>query len=139
MQNNPNGPYDDVFKNLSKIVEDIVKNMPDAQNARIVGYTIITRNPDSGDPEIFSPGMMDDDGGIPYEMVESEDQVFITAKMPADPKNAPYADIETNCVRIIVDERTETIPLDNPVDRIHSYYRFHRGVMDITLKKEQAI
>jgi len=28
MQNNPNGPYDDVFRNLAKIVEDIVKNMP---------------------------------------------------------------------------------------------------------------
>ena len=139
MQNNPNGPYDDVFKNLSKIVEDIVKNMPDAQNARIVGYTIITRNPDSGDPEIFSPGMMDDGGGVPYEMVVSEEQVFITAEMPADPKNAPYADIETNCVRIIVDERTETITLDHPVDRIHSYYRVHRGVMDITLKKEPQI
>ncbi|MEI8331013.1 MAG: hypothetical protein WCF90_05105, partial [Methanomicrobiales archaeon] len=65
--------------------------------------------------------------------------VFITAKMPTDPKNAPYANIETNCVRIIVDERTETIPLENPVDCIHSYYRVHRGVMDITLKKEHEI
>ena len=137
MQNNPNGPYDDVFNNLSKIVEDIVKNMPDAQHARIVGYTIITRHPDSGEPEIFSPGMMDDDKGIPYEVVESDTQVFITAEMPADPKNAPYADIEPNCVRINVDDRTLTIPLDHPVDRIHSYYRVHRGVMDITLKKER--
>ena len=136
MQNNPNGPYDDVFNNLSKIVEDIVKNMPDAQHARIVGYTIITRHPDSGDPEIFRPGMMDDDGGIPYEVVESDSQVFITAEMPADPKNAPYADIDINCVCITVDDRTVSIMLDRPVDRIHSYYRVHRGVMDITLKKE---
>mgnify|MGYP001063669151 CR=1 FL=1 len=29
----------------------------------------------------------------------------------------------------------EAIPLDHPVDRIHSYYRVHRGLMDITLKK----
>ncbi len=43
MQNNPNSPYDDVFNNLAKIVEDIVKNMPENQHARIVGYTIITR------------------------------------------------------------------------------------------------
>ena len=139
MQNNPNGPYDDVFKNLSKIVEDIVKNMPDAQNARIVGYTIITRNTDTGDPEIFSPGMMDDDGGIPYEVVESDTDVFITAEMPADPKNAPWTDIEPNCVRINVDDRIETITLDHPIDRIHSYYRVHRGVMDITLKKEPVV
>ncbi len=53
MQNNPNSPYDDVFNNLAKIVEDIVKNMPDNHHARIVGYTIITRHPSNGDPGIF--------------------------------------------------------------------------------------
>ena len=82
---------------------------------------------------------MDDDGEIPYEMLESDTEVFITAEMPADPKNAPWADIETNCVRIIVDDQTLSIPLNHPVDRIHSYYRVHRGVMDITLKKEPVV
>jgi HSP20 family molecular chaperone IbpA len=135
MQNNPNGPYDDVFKNLAKIVEDIVKNMPDNQNARIVGYTIITRHPSSGEPEIFRAGAPEDEGDIPYEVVESEDQVFITAMMPADPKNAPLVDIQPNSVHISIDDRDIRILLDHPVDRIHSYYRVHRGVMDIALKK----
>jgi len=134
MQNNPNGPYDDVFNNLAKIVEDLVKNMPESQHARIIGYTIITRHP-SGDPEVCRSGMPSDDGEIPYEVVETDDEVFITATLPADPKTAPYADIETNCVRICVDDRTTTVMLELPVDRIHSYYRVHRGVMDISLKK----
>ena len=135
MQNNPTGPYDDVFNNLAKIVEDIVKNMPESQHARIVGYTIITRQSASGDPEVFGAGIPDDDGEVPYELVETDDDVFITAVMPADPKNAPIADIEKNCVRIVVDGRITTILLDHPVDRIHSYYRIHRGLMDISLKK----
>jgi hypothetical protein len=135
MKNNPNGPYDDVFNNLAKIVEDIVKNMPENQNARIVGYTIITRQPSSDDPRACHFDSVEDDDDIPYEMMESDDQVFITATLPADPKNAPYADIDTNSVRIIVDDRSVTVMLDNPVDRIHSYYRVHRGLMDITLKK----
>jgi hypothetical protein len=139
MQNNPNGPYDDVFNNLSKIVEDIVKNMPDAQNARIVGYTIITRHPQNGDPGIFRGVMPEDDGEIPYELTETDDQIFITAEIPATIRNAPYADIEPDQVRIITDERTTTIMLDHKVDRIHSYYRVHRGVMDITLKKELPV
>ena len=29
MQTNPNNPYDEVFGNLSKIVEEIVRNMPE--------------------------------------------------------------------------------------------------------------
>ena len=135
MQNNPNSPYDDVFNNLAKIVEDIVKNMPDNHHARIVGYTIITRHPSNGDPGIFQAGDPGDDEEIPYEVVESDDMIFITATMPANQKNAPSIDIQTNNVHICVDNRDITIMLDNPVDRIHSYYRIHHGLMDITLKK----
>jgi hypothetical protein len=139
MQNNPNGPYDDVFSNLAKIVEDIVRNMPESQHARIVGYTIITREPSSDDPRVYHFDSPEDDDDIPYEVMESDDQVFITATLPADLKNAPYADIEPDHVSIIADDKTVTITLDNPVDRIHSYYRVHRGVLDITLKKAQQI
>jgi hypothetical protein len=139
MQNNPNGPYDDVFSNLAKIVEDIVKNMPENQNARIVGYTIITRQPSSDDPRVYNFGSPEDDDEIPYEVMESEDEIFITATLPADPKNAPYADIGTESVKIIVDDKSVTVMLDTPVDRIHSYYRIHRGVMDISLKKVKPV
>jgi hypothetical protein len=139
MQNNSNGPYDDVFNNLAKIVEDIVKSMPDHQHARIVGYTIITRQPSSGEPEVFREEIPEDDGQIPYEVTDSDDQIFITAKMPADPKNAPYADIQPTCVRISVDNTDTTILLDHPIDRIHSTYRIHRGVMDISLKKTMLV
>ncbi|MCK9592192.1 MAG: CS domain-containing protein [Methanoregula sp.] len=136
MQNNPNSPYDDVFNNLAKIVEDIVKNMPDNQHARIVGYTIITRHPSDGDPDIFPAGDPCDDGEIPYEVVESDDMIFITAKIPAHQKNAPSVDIQAECVQIGIDNRDVTIMLSHPVDRIHSYYRIHHGVMDLTLKKK---
>ena len=135
MQNNPNGPYDDVFSNLAKIVENIVKNMPESQHTRIVGYTIITRQSSSDDPRVYHFDSPEDDDDIPYEVMESDDQVFITAALPADPKNAPYADIEADSVRIIVDDKSVTVMLDHAVDRVHSYYRVHRGLMDITLKK----
>ena len=135
MQNNPNNPYDDVFNNLAKIVEEIVKNIPDNQHARIVGYTIITRQPSNGDPGIFRAGEPGDDAEIPYEVVESEDMIYITAMLPAEPKNAPLVDIQPDSVHVGIDNRDITIMLNHPIDRIHSYYRVHRGVMDITLKK----
>jgi hypothetical protein len=135
MQNNPNSPYDDVFNNLAKIVEDIVKNMPDNQHARIVGYTIITRHPSTGDPEIFSAGEPCDDDEIPYEVVESDDMIFITATMPSNQINAPCVDIQPDSVHICIDNRDVTILLSHPIDRIHSYYRIRHGMMDLTLKK----
>ena len=137
MQNNPNGPYDDVFGNLAKIVEEIVKNMPENQQARVIGYTIITRQAYGGDPGIFPFGQPEDDAEIPYEIVETDEDLYITAALPADPKNAPIADIEPDRVRICVDEQVTTVMLPHPVDRIHSTYRVHRGVMDISLKKVQ--
>jgi len=135
MQNNPNGPYDDVFNNLAKIVEDIVKNLPESQNARIVGYTIITHHPQGGDPGMFRVGAPEDAGEIPYEIVETEHELFITATLPADPRNAPVAEIEPDRVRICVDDQITTVMLPHPIDRIHATYRVHRGVMDISLKK----
>jgi len=137
MQNNPNSPYDDVFNNLAKIVEEIVNNMPDSRHARIVGYTIITRHPSNGDPVIFRSGEPNDDAEIPYEVVESEDMIYITAMMPAGQKNAPLVDIQPDSVHVGIDNREINIILNHPIDRIHSYYRVHRGVMDITLKKVQ--
>jgi hypothetical protein len=137
MQNNPYNPYDDVFNNLAKIVEEIVKNIPDNQHARIVGYTIITRHPSDGEPGIFRAGGPDDDTDIPYEVVESEDMIYITAMMPAEPKTAPLVDIQPDSVHVGIDNRDITIMLNHPIDRIHSYYRVHRGVMDISLKKVQ--
>ncbi len=135
MQNNPNGPYDDVFSNLAKIVEDIVKNMPENQQARIVGYTIITRHPSPDDPRVYHFDSMEDEDEIPYEVMESDDCIFITASLPADLKNAPYADIGADHVRINVDDKSVTVMLDKTIDRIHSHYRVHRSLMDITLKK----
>jgi HSP20 family molecular chaperone IbpA len=134
MQNNSSNPYDDIFSNISKIMEEIVKNMPEHQQARIVGYTIITRGSNEP-PNVYRIGRDDDDEEIPYEVVESSDMIYITAEMPPDPKNAPFADIRVNSIRICVDDRETTIVLDHPVDVIHSWYRLHRGVLDITLKK----
>ncbi len=134
MPNNSSNPYDDVFNNMAKIVDEIVRNMPEAQHARIIGYTIVTRHV-SGDPKSFPGGGNDDEGDIPYEVVETEQHIFITATIPPETVNAPYADIQPNTVRICVDNRTTAIMLNQPIDVIHSRYRVHRGVMDISLEK----
>ena len=134
MQTNPNNPYDEVFGNLSKIVEEIVRNMPGAEHARIIGYTIVTRHA-SGEPGIFPGGADSGDDDLPYEVVETDTQIFITAAIPPEAEHAPYADIQTNEVKICVDNRSTSVVLEKPIDVIHSTYRVHRGVMDITLRK----
>lgn len=136
MPNKDNNPYDDLFANISKIVEEIIRNMPEHQHARIIGYTIVSHG-SSEPPAIYRVGDsgQDEDDEIPFEIVESDDMIFITAELPPDIKNAPYADIRPDAVRICVDDYESIIPLEHRVDVIHSYYRVHRGVMDISLRK----
>jgi HSP20 family molecular chaperone IbpA len=78
---------------------------------------------------------MGEDNEVPYEVVETDEDLFITASLPADPANAPFADIEPDRVRICIGDLITTVMLPHPIDRIHSTYRVHRGVMDISLKK----
>jgi hypothetical protein len=137
MPNSPNGPYDDVFSNLAKIVEDIVRNMPDHQNARILGYTIITRHPAAGGQEIYTSGAPDDDGEIPYEVTESDDTLFITAEVSPCHGGAPYASIQKDKVLIAAGDKCLEIDLPGPIDVIQSNYRVRRRVMDITLVKTE--
>jgi len=134
MQTNPNNPYDEVFGNLSKIVEEIVRNMPETEHARVIGYTIVTRQV-PGEPGIFTGGSNSGDDDIPYEVQETDTHIFITAAIPPEAEHAPYADIQKELVKICVDNSSTTINLEKPVDVIHSTYRVHRGVMDITLRK----
>jgi HSP20 family molecular chaperone IbpA len=138
MQNNPNGPYDEMFNNLAKIVDEIIRNMPEAQHARIIGYTIVTRHA-TGDPKCFRCGENADSGDIPYEVVETDTDIFITAVVPPDAVHMPFADIQKNAVHISVDDRTTAIMLNQPIDVFHSAYRVHHGVMDITLKKAPQV
>ncbi|OPY39351.1 MAG: hypothetical protein A4E35_00122 [Methanoregula sp. PtaU1.Bin051] len=134
MQNKENNPYDDIFANISKIVEEIIRNMPEHQHARIVGYTIVTRG-QGETPCVIRIGGDDNDDEIPYEVIESDDSIFITAELPPDSKHAPYADIRINDVRICIDDSETIIPLGCSIDVIHSHYRVHRRVMDITMRK----
>ena len=55
--------------------------------------------------------------------------------MPSDSKNAPLVDIQSTSVQVDIDNRDVSIMLDQTIDRIHSFYRVHRGIMDISLKK----
>ena len=52
MQNNPNGPYDDVFSNLAKIVEDIVQEY--ARKASMPVLSGIRSSP--GSLRLMTPG-----------------------------------------------------------------------------------
>jgi hypothetical protein len=131
----PNNPYDDFLKNLARMVEDIVRNIPEGEGTRFIGYTIIAGN--SGEaPQIIHIGKTPHEE-IEYEMIEDENYLFITGSLPPGSRFAAYADISTDSVTIVVGEKRAPIQLDSKIDVVHSFYQVRHGVIDIILKKKK--
>jgi hypothetical protein len=134
MPNNPGeNPYDEFLRQLAKIVEEIMKNLPDQENTRFIGCTIISGNVSGPSP--VNPAWSEEDQEISYEVIYSEDRIFITARIPAGMPTYAYADIRPDSIVIHVGDREATIVLETPADIIHSFYRVRHGVMDIVVSK----
>jgi hypothetical protein len=133
----PVNPYDDFLKNLARMVEDMIREMPDTDGVRFVGCTIIAGNP--GDiPQVIHMGKNPVEE-IEYELVEDENYIFVTGKLPPQSPGAAYADIAPEQVTIIVGEQKAVIPLGDRIDVIHSFYQVRHGVIDIILKKKKKV
>ena len=131
----PDNPCDDFLKNLARMVEDMIREMPDTDGVRFVGCTIIAGNP--GDvPQVIYMGKSPVEE-IEYEIVEDENYVFVTGRLPPQSPGAAYADIAPEQVTIIVGEKKAVIPLGDRIDVIHSFYQVRHGVIDIILKKKE--
>lgn len=131
----PTNPYDEFLKNLARMVEDMIRDMPEREGAHFVGYTIIAGNP--GDLPRIIP-MANQDEEIEFEVIQDETHIFVTGRLPPRAKSAAYADIATDSVTIVVGEKKASIPLEAPIDIIHSFYQVRHGIIDIVLKKKGA-
>ena len=126
-------PYDDFIRNLSRMVEDLLKNLPQDEATHIIGCTIISGN--GANLPHFVMNREEGEEEIMFEMIEGPDRLFVTAKLPVDMNSAPYADITPDSLHIIVNEKRTHVPLPCRVDVIHSYYQVRHGMIDIILKK----
>lgn len=135
MPSNEN-PYDEFIRNIARMVEDLLKNMPEENTTRIIGCTIITGNSPNKPHVIFNGDRQDDE--ITFEVIEGPDRIFVTANLPAFLHSAPYADITPESLHIVVNEKRTKVELPCRVDVIHSYYHVRHGVIDIILKKKAA-
>jgi hypothetical protein len=122
---------DDVFSALARMMEEFFRAM--SNDARHTIFCSITDGP-KDDLPIFS---MDGFGteAIPYEVIEGADIIFITVKIPASIRYAPYAAIHPDEVSIYLDEQEIQIKLPCSVNIIQSHYSVRHGIMDVVCKK----
>ncbi|HOV67986.1 MAG TPA: hypothetical protein PLI31_06450 [Methanoregulaceae archaeon] len=133
----PSNSDDDIYRNIARLLEHLLRNLPQPEPGQVVGFTVMTgtgrTSTPRGDP--FGQETGDDDGVIDYECVEGGEEVFVTARVPADLRTAPYVDITPRQIRIVMDDRVAEIDLPVPIDIRHSHYRIRHGVMDVSCRK----
>jgi len=131
--NMANDPYDDVFKNLAKVMEELLSNLSPEEPARFIGCTIISG---PGNEPKFIQMDETDCNEINYEVVQDSEWVFITAELPPGIESEAHAEIMSESVRIFAGGRETEIPLECRVVTEESSYSVLNGLIDIICKKE---
>ncbi len=126
-------PNDDVFRNLARVMEELLSNFSTDQPARFIGCTIISG---PGNEPKFIRTDEDNDNEINYEVVNDRKCIYITAELPPAIESEAYAEIMAECVRIFAGDMKTEIPLECRVVAEESTYSVRNGLIDIICKIE---
>jgi hypothetical protein len=130
-----NNPYDEMFKNIARLMERILSEMP-LQDPKIIGFTIISGSPEGAYPDLSEA----DEEGSDVEVVEGDDCIYITAVVDARAKGAPYVTFHNDSVTLCTGGDEETvIDLDCEIYIMHSFYNVQHGVIDAVCRKKKAL
>ncbi len=128
----PSNTDDEIYRNLARLLEHLLRSLPQPEPGQVVGFTVMT-GAAPVEPQLYT--YEEDDSVIDYECVEGREEVYVTARVPADLRTAPYVDIQTQQIRIVMDDRVAEIDLPVAIDIRHSYYQVRHGVMDVSCRK----
>ena len=131
-------PDDDMVPALTEIITEILRNIPGSRVVRVKGFSPGALCP-SVPPRIFRLMGDDDRHRLPFERIESDDFIFITARLTSHLQCTPHVEIMQDALHVFIDERVAIIILHTPVDVNRSHYTVHNGILDITVKKIKKI
>jgi hypothetical protein len=129
-QDNPN---DDIGPALTEILSEIIRNLSGHQHVRVIGFSV-TQGPVIPPVALRLTGE-DDRRRLPFETIESEEFIFITARLPSRLIHTPHVEIMQDALRVFIDERIAVIALHTPVEITRSWFTVHNRILDIALRK----
>jgi hypothetical protein len=126
-------PNDDIGPALTEILTEIIRHLPGHQRVRVTGFSV-SQGP-AVPPMAFRLTGGDDSRRLPYETIESEEFIFITARLPSGLVSTPHVEIMQDALHVFLDERVAVIVLHTPVEITRSYFTVRNRILDITLQK----
>lgn len=138
----PNNPYDDLLKNLVKLLEQItsleqnMRKMQDGAPAKpgIIGCAIITGALSPQDPGIFG-NRHEQKPGLAYEMVDAGMTAYLTVQLPPHLSIEPCVEFAERRCNISTQGLSGSIDLQFPIIPETSSWSFCNGVLDVVLEK----
>ncbi len=131
-----NNPYDEMIRNIAKIMERLLNNLP-LDDHRVIGFTIVTG---PGDAPPYSDPADEEEVESDFEIIEGEDCFYITAVVDARAPGAPFVTFQEDSVILCTGGDKETIiELDCEIDISHSFYNVQHGVIDAVCRKKKCI
>jgi len=129
-QDNPN---DDFSSALTEILTEIIRNLPEHEHVRVTGFSV-SQGP-AIPPMTFRLTGEDNSRRLSYETIESEEYIFITARLPSGLMSTPHVEIMQDALHVFLDERVAVIVLHTSVEITRSNFTVHNRILDITLQK----
>ena len=138
----PNNPYDDLLKNLVKLLEQItsleqnMRKMQDGAPAKpgIIGCAIFTGGLSPQDHGI-SGSRHEQKPGLAYEMVDAGMTAYLTVQLPPHLSIEPCVEFAERRCNISTQGLSGSIDLQFPIIPETSSWSFCNGVLDVVLEK----
>ena len=126
-----NEPNDDVFRNLAKAMEEMIRNLPGGEPPRFIGCTIISGSGDDG--RIFHMDEYEDE--FDYDLVEDSGFFYITLELSGEESSAPRVEFRDKAVQVTIDGHDYDVPLSAPIHQGQCRFGIKNGVLDIICPK----
>jgi hypothetical protein len=131
-----NNPYDEMFKNIARLMEKILNEIP-PNDPKIIGFTIVTGPPRDAPP--FDAAWEEDEDETEFEVIEGDDYIYITATVDTLAEGSPYVTFQEESVTLCTGGEEEmVIDLDCEIDVLRSFYNVQHGVIDAVCRKKNA-
>lgn len=126
----PGNPYDEIARNIAAMVEDMMKKMDRGDSPQFIGCTIVSGG--SVPLKINNNASKDNI----YEIIDTEEQIFITAEIPAgiDDETLDII-IDEMKIILVMDGREAEIKLESAVIPEECEYVVQNGIIDIVCPK----
>jgi hypothetical protein len=129
-----NNPYDEMFRNIARLMEKILSDMP-LHDPKIIGFTIVSGPSDA--PPYFDSDEEDEESE--FEVIEGDDSIYITAMVDPRARGAPYVTFQKESVTLCTGGDEETvIEMECEIDVPHSFYNVQHGVIDAVCRKKHT-